>query len=128
MHQHIDVVGTARIDIGEADELVGVFSHRRGGGFVVALDADGVGIAQGEDDGLFHLRHRLVERIRVGLVRQLALAHPAVQRPVERQDVLFVVDVDVAVAIGAGGHGGSDQFVAATRGLCSDIRKSVSSV
>ena len=104
VREHVHAVGAARIDIGEADNLVGIFGDRRGRGLVIAFDADAVAIAQGEDDRLLDVGHLGKDGIGVRLRRHLALTDAGQLAAIERQHVLVVPDIDVAVAIGAGGH------------------------
>jgi len=58
--KQLHAVGPASIDIGEANELVGVLRYRRRGRFVVALHPNRVAVAQREDDGTLDLGHLAV--------------------------------------------------------------------
>ena len=95
--QQLHAVGTARVGVGEADELVGIFRDRSRRGLIVALDPGRIAVAQREHDRPVDTLHRRVER--VGIRLEAHAARPDARHLIgeQRRKVPLLPDVDVAV-------------------------------
>ena len=97
MRQQVHAIGHARIDAGEADELVAVFGDGAGRDFVVAGDSRGVAITQREHDRLVHAAHRLVDGIGIGPRPDGAGPRNLDRLMVVRQHMLVVINIHMAI-------------------------------
>ena len=97
MDQQIHAVRHAGIKAGKPDELFRVHGDQPRGHFVIAINADGITIAQRKDDGVIDRRHRLDDRGRIGFDRKTTGARHTGDLAINRQDLGIFIHVHVAI-------------------------------